>query len=133
MLCWGVWPDMVGAPPRPVSAAVFLADLGSSTGSLSAQEEDRAHKKRTRVEFGTYRPKIGWGSTDQRQNNERYSQTQKDYQSGQAPMQENRHGCGNEDWSGRAEGAGRRGRGQGGWYRPRPCQRQREWMQHCDR
>ncbi|KAJ8396078.1 hypothetical protein AAFF_G00026100 [Aldrovandia affinis] len=58
---------------------------------------------------------------------------QKDYQSGQAPMQENQHGRGKEDWSGRAEGAGRRGRGQGGWYRPRPRQRQREWMQHCDR
>ncbi|KAJ8352960.1 hypothetical protein AAFF_G00131370 [Aldrovandia affinis] len=69
-----------------------------------AQEEDRAHKKRIRVEFGTYRPKIGWGSTDQRQNNERSSQTQKDYQSGQAPMQENQDGRGNEDWSGRAEG-----------------------------
>ncbi|KAJ8372313.1 hypothetical protein AAFF_G00290430, partial [Aldrovandia affinis] len=96
-----------------------------------AQEEGRVYKKRIRVEFGTYRPKIGWGSADQRQNDERFSQTQKDYQSGQAPMQENRHGCGNEDWSGRAEGAGRRGRGQGGWYRPR--QRQREWMQHCDR
>ncbi|KAJ8388421.1 hypothetical protein AAFF_G00132970 [Aldrovandia affinis] len=98
-----------------------------------AQEEGRVYKKRIRVEFGTYRPKIGWGSADQRQNDERFSQTQKDYQSGQAPMQENRHGCGNEDWSGRAEGAGRRGRGQGGWYRPRPRQRQREWMQHCDR
>ncbi|KAJ8408180.1 hypothetical protein AAFF_G00264080 [Aldrovandia affinis] len=102
-----------------------------------AQEEGRAYKRRTRLEFGTYRPKIGWGSTDQRQNNERFSQTQKDYQdyqSGQAPMQDNRHGCGNEDWRGGAERAGRRGQGQGGWYRPRPQPRQcqREWMQHCD-
>ncbi|KAJ8387524.1 hypothetical protein AAFF_G00156250 [Aldrovandia affinis] len=98
-----------------------------------AQEEDRVHKKRIRVEFGTYRPKIGWGSTDKCQKNERFSQTQKDYQSGQAPMQENQHGCGNKDWSVGAEGTGRRGQGQGGWYRPRPRQRQREWMQHCDR
>ncbi|KAJ8402967.1 hypothetical protein AAFF_G00358830 [Aldrovandia affinis] len=61
--------------------ALKALEAGSG-GGQSAQE---AHKGGIRH----LRPKIGWGSTDQRQNNERSSQTQKDYQSGQAPMQEN--------------------------------------------